>query len=323
MRYNIYRYNSETCHYERVRVNLKTILWYGLGACLTAACMLVGILILHDFIVNTDTEKRLIKENRVLKQHHTILLAQLNELQPALTSLENRDKILHKMIFGSPEILPEASSVTTKEKLLLADAFSFRTLLSAIRITAHQLISNSSNTNKNFGNDVMMAKDQFQVISSLPTLLPFQSWHVGSLISGFGLRVNPFHKGLYEHIGIDLAMPRGTPVIATASGVIVNIKRSDLQAGYGNYIEIDHGQGLVTRYAHLQDIHAEFGDKIDKGVVVGTVGTSGGSIAPHLHYEILRDGKNVDPIRYMIGGLTSDEHYHLVTMSHQQNQSLD
>jgi murein DD-endopeptidase MepM/ murein hydrolase activator NlpD len=324
MRYTTYRYNTQTCRYERVKVNAKNILWYCMGVSVTTACMLVGILLLHDFLVNTDTEKKLRKENRALKEHYTILSAQFNDLQPALTSLQNKDQILHNKFFGSQPVLPkEKVTRITKQKLLLADANSFRAILSSIKERSQHLIEQASGTNAYFGNKLIVAKDQLMPICSLPTLQPLKQWQAETLISGFGLRVNPFHKGLYEHIGIDVAMPRGTPVMAAASGVILEAKHSQLQAGYGNYIEIDHGQGLVTRYAHLEDIQVGFGEKIGKGAVIGTVGTSGGSIAPHLHYEIIRDGKNVDPVIYMVEGFTSDQHYHLAFMSHQQNQSLD
>jgi murein DD-endopeptidase MepM/ murein hydrolase activator NlpD len=118
-------------------------------------------------------------------------------------------------------------------------------------------------------------------------------------------------------------MPRGTPVVATASGVVSQLKRSDLQAGYGNYLEVDHGNGIVTRYAHLEDITVRFGARVAKGEAIGTVGNSGGSVAPHVHYEILRDKVNVDPVHYLMEGLTAAQHHLMVTMSHQQNQSLD
>lgn len=324
MRNTTYRYNAETCQYERVRVKAKNILGYCLGLLVTGACMLVGILLLHDFIVNTDTEKKLRKENRAFKEHHAILSTQLNELQPVLTSLQNKDRVLHNKVFGSQPVLPrENTEITSKEKLLLANASDFRTILTSVKESSHQLIEESSRTNAYFGNALVMGKDQLDLIGSLPTMQPIKPWHDDRLISGFGMRVNPFHKGLYEHIGVDLAMPRGTPVIATASGVVREVKRSELQAGYGNYIEIDHGQGLVTRYAHLQDTQVRYGEKVSKGQAIGTVGTSGGSVAPHLHYEILRDGENIDPIIYMVEGFTSEQHHHLVFMSHQQNQSLD
>jgi murein DD-endopeptidase MepM/ murein hydrolase activator NlpD len=157
----------------------------------------------------------------------------------------------------------------------------------------------------------------------MPTLPPVQPWNNDKLISGFGMRVNPFHKGLYEHPGVDITMPRGTSVIASSSGTVRQVKRSNLQAGYGNYIEIDHGHGFVTRYAHLEEIKVKLYERVAKGSVVGTVGSSGGSIAPHLHYEILRDGRNVDPVTYMIEGLTSEDHHVMKVLSRKKNQSLD
>jgi murein DD-endopeptidase MepM/ murein hydrolase activator NlpD len=324
MRYTTYRYNPGTCQYERVKVNAKNIIWYCLGLMITGSCMLAGILLLHDFVINTDLEKNLRKENRALKEHHTILSASLGEIQPTLASLQSKDRILHVKFFGSHPALPVVNAVSTsKEKVLLADPDSFRKIVSSVKETSQELVQISSRSNIYFENALTLEKDDLDLIHSLPTMQPIRSWQPEMLISGFGLRVNPFHKGLYEHVGIDIAVPRGTPVIATASGVIKEIRKSDLQAGYGNYIDIDHGKGLITRYAHLEDIQVNFGKKIHKGDVIGTVGSSGGSVAPHLHYEVIRKGENVDPIYYMIEGLSSEDHHHLTSMSHQQNQSLD
>lgn len=324
MRYTTYRYNTHTCQYERVRIKAKDITWYFWGLVVTGSCMLLGILLLHDLVVNTDNEKRLRRENRALKQHYAILSEELSDLQPVLVTLQNKDRILHARFFGSaPEQPPRNIDRASKEKLLLADADSFREQVSSMRETSQLLIRKSSTTNRYFGNTLKLDGLEVAINYSLPTLQPIRPWQADRLISGFGMRVNPFHKGLYDHLGVDLAMPRGTPVVATGSGVVRELKRSLLQAGYGNYIEIDHGHGLVTRYAHLEDIHAKYGAKVKKGEVIGTIGTSGGSVAPHVHYEILRDGKNVDPVHYMVEGLTSEQHYHLTLMSHKQNQSLD
>jgi murein DD-endopeptidase MepM/ murein hydrolase activator NlpD len=324
MRYTTYRYNSLTCQYERVKINAKNIIWYGIGLLVTGSCMLIGILLLHDLIINTDNEKKLRKENRALTQHHSILSMQLRDLQPVLISLQNKDRVLHNRFFGSePVQQKEDVDRASKEKLLLADAESFRKQVRYIKATSKQLIDKSFTSNQYFSGEINLKKNDIVTINHLPTLQPFLPWQADMLISGFGMRVNPFHKGLYEHLGVDIAMPRGTSVIATAPGVVTQLKRSDLQAGYGNYIEIDHGHGIVTRYAHLEDIQVRFGANVNKGEAVGTVGSSGGSIAPHLHYEILRKGKNVDPVKYMVEGLTSEEHDRLTIMSHQQNQSLD
>ncbi len=323
MRYTTYRYNTETCQFEPVKLNAKNFVWYVLGLGVTALCLLFGVLLLHDVLVNSDAEKQLRRENSALNQHHAILSAELDELQPVLTSLENKDRILHKRFFGSQVALSRDNNRVSKEKFLLADPQSFRIQVAALSETSEQLLSVASKSNLYFGNKFLLAKGKIGSITSVPTLQPVKPWENERLISGYGMRVNPFHKGLYEHLGIDVAMPRGTPVLAAAPGFVREIKRSDLEAGYGNYIEIDHGHGWVTRYAHLEDIQVKYGSRIRKGEAIGAMGSSGGSVAPHLHYEILYEGKNVDPVLYMIEGLTSDQHHRLTFRSHQQNQSLD
>lgn len=324
MRNTIFRYNAETCQYERVQLNAKSVLWYTLGLAAMGSCMLVGILLLHDLIINTDRENRLRKENRAFKKHHQILTARLNELRPVLASLQYKDKVLHEKFFGSqPVPKPAVIDRASKQDLLLADGQSFRNHVASLKRTSDTLLAKSSISNNLFGHTISFKKNALSNINALPTLQPVQPWSTDRLISGFGLRVNPFHKGLYEHLGVDLAMPRGTPVVAAAEGKVAQLKRSDLQAGYGNYVEIDHGNGMVTRYAHLDGIEVKFGAKVQKGEQIGTIGNSGGSIAPHLHYEILRDGKNVDPVLYMFEALPPSEHYFLTLTSHRQNQSLD
>jgi murein DD-endopeptidase MepM/ murein hydrolase activator NlpD len=156
-----------------------------------------------------------------------------------------------------------------------------------------------------------------------PSLAPIEGMSAAQLTSGFGDRVNPFHKGTYHHEGIDLTYPRGTPVVAAGTGTVSAVKRSELQAGYGNYIEIDHGHGFVTRYAHLEEIVVRSGQHLEKGTKIGTVGNSGGSIAPHLHYEILLKGKQVNPVLYMIEGFSPTQYSIMLQKSKQQNQSLD
>ncbi len=324
MRYTTFRYNADTCQYERVRLSIKSLLWYCLGLGVVAACMLVAILFLHNMLVNTDREISLRKENKALERHHAALTSQLNELQPVLASLEYRDKVLHTKFFGSrPPAPAPVVDRASKEDLLLADPSSFSGQVEALANTSGSLKHHAVATSYHFSESMALDKAALPKILALPTLPPVLPWQADRLISGYGMRVNPFHKGLYEHLGLDLAAPRGTAVLAAAAGTISQLKRSDLQAGYGNYVEIDHGNGVVTRYAHLEDITVRYGSKISKGEPIGTVGSSGGSVAPHVHYEVIRDGQNVDPVYYLIEGLNADEHYLLILKSHQQNQSLD
>ena len=141
MRFSTYRYNTETCQFERVKLSARNIFWYALGLVVVGACMLIGILLLHDLLVNSDHERRLRKENRALREHHAILSAELNDLQPVLTSLENKDRVLHKRFFGPLATPPgEKSDRASKEDFLLADAASFRKQVSQLTTTSHGLL---------------------------------------------------------------------------------------------------------------------------------------------------------------------------------------
>jgi murein DD-endopeptidase MepM/ murein hydrolase activator NlpD len=323
MRHSVYRYNAETCRYERVRLNARDIVSYSCGILLTAIAMLAGLLTLHDFVFDSEKEKTLRKENSALAKNSILLANQLSTIESGLTSLYEEDRKLHQKFFGVEAIVPAGKNPGSKQKILLADADAFRAAVDAINKRSSILLQQSGESNSYFASSIDLKKDLLVKLETVPTLQPVAPWQPDKLISGYGMRINPFHKGMCEHSGVDISLPRGTEVISTGSGTVSLVKRSDLQAGYGNYIEIDHGQGFVTRYAHLEEIKVRTGQKVNKGITIATIGSSGGSIAPHLHYEIIFQGKNVDPVLYMMEGLTSKQHHDLKLISHNQNQSLD
>ena len=129
---------------------------------------------------------------------------------------------------------------------------------------------------------------------SVPSRMPLEG---ASLTSGFGMRTHPVLGGRRQHAGIDLAAPTGTPVYATADGVI---GRADWYSSYGLYISINHGASMETRYAHLSRLAVAAGDNVKKGDLIGYVGSTGRSTGPHLHYEVRVDGLAVNPIPYMV-----------------------
>jgi murein DD-endopeptidase MepM/ murein hydrolase activator NlpD len=319
-----YRYNPETCQYERVEVRPRDIVFYSCGLLLLSLVMLSGMLILHDFVIDSEKELALRKENNALENNRVLLNGQLRVIEASLATLRSEDERLHTKFFGSPQENVSAGNIgQAEQRVLLADAAAFRRAVKTLDRHSTALLQQSWATNAFFGEHNQLNKSSIDLLHSIPTLQPVQPWSSDKLLSGFGTRIHPFHKGNYEHSGVDIAMPRGSVVVATAPGSVILVKRSELEAGYGNYIEIDHGHGFVTRYAHLEEIHVRSGQRVRKGNAVGTIGNSGGSIAPHLHYEIIRNGKNVNPVHYMIESLGSDEHHRMILLSEKQNQSLD
>jgi murein DD-endopeptidase MepM/ murein hydrolase activator NlpD len=206
---------------------------------------------------------------------------------------------------------------------LFANADTFRHIVESLKIKSSELAEKSARSNDHFNNVIDLSKEDLELLRSIPSRLPVDDKNYLQVVSGFGIRINPFHKGMYEHPGVDIVAARGTTVFATGGGRVSRVNKTYVEAGYGNYIEINHGHGFVTRYAHLEEMHVRLGQIITKGAIIGSVGNSGGSIAPHLHYEVIRDGENVDPVHFMIEGMTSGQHREMSVLAKKQNQSLD
>ena len=164
-----------------------------------------------------------------------------------------------------------------------------------------------------------MEKEKF--LQAIPAIQPVNNNDLTRIASGYGYRTDPFTKAKKFHYGMDFTAPKGTPVYATGDGVV---KRVDSRSsGYGKHIRIDHGYGYTSLYAHLYKYNVKKWQKVKRGDLIGYVGNTGRSVAPHLHYEIIKDGKKINPINFYSGSLSPDEFEELVNLASQENQSLD
>ena len=158
-------------------------------------------------------------------------------------------------------------------------------------------------------------------MASIPAIQPVRNEDLKRMSSGFGMRTDPFTKARKMHKGMDFSAPTGTPVFATGDGKVV---RADSRStGYGKHIRIEHGFGYRTRYAHLHKLNVKKGQKVKRGDIIGFVGSTGRSEAPHLHYEILKDKNQINPINFYYGNLSAQEFATLLEKSKEANQSLD
>jgi murein DD-endopeptidase MepM/ murein hydrolase activator NlpD len=323
MRGPSYRYNALTCRYERSGISWIRIILKSFLVLITSSLILAGLLMLHNDFNDSEKERSLRKENTALSQSEVILTKQLSEIELTLDAIKEKDKALHTKFFSSVSTVEETANGTyTSQHILLADASGLQTYLNDVKEKSRTYINMAASTNLHYSEQLQI-RYYLDVVHSFPVGKPVADLTAEMLLSGFGMRINPFHKALYRHEGIDIVVPRGTEVMSTAAGKVTNVKFNSIEAGFGNYIEIDHGNGFISRYAHMEDIVVRLGAEIQKGAVIGTSGNTGGSVAPHLHYEVLRNGKNVDPIDYLIEGIGSAEHGQFRISSKRQNQSLD
>jgi len=315
-----FHYNKKTLRYERVGFSVWRWALNGLAYASFAFAFFLALNILQNLVIETSAERSLTAENKSLKQYRTILASQLSESELALSKLAAAEGQLHQRLFEAQQAQPAADSVSHSSAIVDEE-----NLGQAIETVGEKLahVQDRVQAARAAANRLQVSKGDFVSLINLPTLPPVAGLHAESLVSGRGIRINPFHKGNYHHDGIDIALPRGTDVLAAGNGKVSGISRSTLEAGYGNYIDIDHGNGYVTRYSHLESIAVNWGQTIRQGQVIGLSGSSGGSVAPHLHYEIIVNGKNADPIDYLLLGVTAAQHQQLVAKAKIQNQSLD
>ena len=319
-----YYYNRETCQYERAKISIWNIVWYTLGILVVGGIMFIGLVIISDQLIETEKEAAVRSENDALKKHRVILTSQLQEIESSLDNLRAQDNKIHDQLFDVDDNQRSGSNNRNHSNaILLSTPEEYAIRFNELKSRTDMLHRQSAKVNSAIGARVNVTSDDASVLESLPTLPPIKEMNTELMVSGFGVRINPFHKGKYSHQGLDLAAPRGTAVYATAPGKVIRINRSSLQAGYGNYIEVDHGNGFVTRYAHLEDILVKTGQQVTKDEQIGLVGSTGGSIVPHIHYEIIQRDENVDPMIYMIEGLSSQQYSELALLSKKLNQSLD
>ena len=322
MRLSKFYYNPKTCRYEPTPTSISSLVSYAILFSISTLLIFWGALTLHSKLFLSAKGKELKKENITLVKHHASLLGELDKVEGVLSTLNDQNSDLYKKIFETSLLTP-TSSTKKNNHILLDDASTFKTAANELqeKSTAVSKISKSHNT---YFSTVEVGDKELKFLISIPSIQPIENASLTRLVSGFGKRIHPFHKGNYNHPGADFAATRGTSVFATAKGVVVDLRKgSTLQAGYGNYIEIDHGNGIITRYAHLEDVLVRVGQRVSEGFTIGTVGMSGGAIAPHVHYEIIRNGNQVDPVPYMLENLNSKEYSELQKLGSKKNQSLD
>ena len=166
-----------------------------------------------------------------------------------------------------------------------------------------------------------LAKEKNKLLSAIPAIQPVRNENLKQIASGFGYRSDPFTKVRKFHEGMDFSARTGTPIYATGDGVIARADNS--ASGYGNHIVIRHGFGYETLYGHLSKYNCKPGQTVKRGDVIGYVGSTGRSEAPHLHYEVHKGGAVVNPLNFYYGNISAAEYVVITKLANQENQSLD
>ena len=318
-----YYYDTKTLSYKPIKLNsgekIKGYFIFFLSSVLLSFFIL---LIFYQFF-DSPKEKKLKLEIQNLTSQYEVINNNMKQVEIVLDEIQDRDDNIYRVIFEADPIPTSIrkqgfGGVNRYEKLL---GLSNSELIINTSKKIDQLTKQLYLQSKSFDEVIDLAKNKSNMLASIPAIQPVANKDLKRMASGYGYRIHPIYKTRKMHYGMDFSAKTGTEIYSTGDGVVSKVKRS--KRGYGNYIKINHGFGYETLYAHMSKYIVKKGQKVKRGEVIGYVGNSGISTAPHLHYEVRKDNKKINPVNFYYNDLSPEEYEKMLEISLQSNQSLD
>lgn len=301
--------------YNYAQITLNLLAWVGF--------VIIWYLVL-SFTTDTPAEYRLRHSTDNLRSEYAKLSKQNAELNRVMDNIIARDENVFRKLFESNPYDLSAAYQNSRFELRSSlnrmdnDELS-ETLESRLSTLKHRLKElQKSHDELNF---ILTTDSLNKSIDNIPSIQPVNNKQLTLLAAGKKTLINPFYRDAVEHHGVDYLIPEGTPVFATAPGVVKSL--SEKNSTHGKAIIIDHGNGYETSYSHLLDIRVRKGSKVKRGDIIATSGNSGLSFAPHLHYEVIYNDLRVDPVHYFFMELTPEEYQRIIRISLSSMQSFD
>lgn len=303
----------------RFRRSTRTI-WNVVKSVVKYAVATVSLAIVYyiafALVFNTDAERRLIRENRLYERTYRDMLERERLLSDVIAGLELKDNQIYEDIFHAEA--PKLESLLEDDYLSAVDSIPDSEMVRYVEGKVGKVSAGADRVEMNFRRMLAAAARG----GALPPVsLPLDTMSFAQVGASTGQKVNPFYKVETAHNGLDLIAPQGDPVLAVADGTVTAVETS--RKGQGNVVEITHEGGYVTRYAHLSDIKVSRGQRVQRGRRIASVGISGNSFAPHLHFELLKDGEYLDPSAFLFAGVSPEGYMGMRLMASRTGQSLD
>ena len=320
-----YYYDPETLSYRPIQVTHKlrisNFILFILSSFLFGLISL--FILLNSTWLSTPNEIYQARELENYKIQFDILNKKLNQVEAGLGNIEQRDNTLYRLYFEASPIPEEQrrAGFGGIDRYKALEGYDNSELIKNTTERLDVLIKQTVVQSRSLDEIEKLASNRAELIKAIPSIQPIKNEDLRRIASGFGKRRDPFTKLWRQHNGIDFTAKKGTPVYATGDGII---KRADNRSsGYGKHIRIDHGHGYVSLYAHLNGYNVRRGQRVKRGEIIGFVGNTGRSAGAHLHYEIFKDKKHIDPINFYYGNLSPEEYEKLIEQAKMENQSWD
>ena len=284
--------------------------------------MVVVWYFLLSLAVDMPAEYKLRHSTDKLRTEYTAMSERYEELTEVLDNVQRRDENVFRKLFESNPydltIDSDNERIALNESLMEMDNDE---LLSTLNDMTQCAVKDNDMLSESYHNMMYAYENTYLSIDCIPSIQPVNNRQLTLLAAGKKPLINPFHRTMREHHGVDYLIPEGTPVFATADGVVQSL--SEKNSSHGKAITIDHGNGYQTSYSHLLDTRVKKGAKVKRGDIIAISGNSGLSFAPHLHYEVIFNGMRVDPVHYFFMELTAEEYQRIIRIALSSMQSFD
>ena len=323
MRNVYYKYNDKTKTYDRVYPNLRSRLLTYLRNLLLSLSLGVGGYFIMLLILGTpESVDDLREENARLQSQYAVLSQRMDDALEVMDDIRQRDDNLYRVMFMAEPVSDDVRNATyagTNRYEAISDLDNAELVIATTQkmdVLSRQLYIQS----KSFDEVVQFYKNHEDMLRHLPAIQPVSNKDLKRTASGYGYRIHPIYQTRIFHDGMDFSCDIGTPVYATADGVVKNAR---WERGYGYIVTIDHGYGYETRYAHLKSFNVKRGQKVVRGETIALSGNSGRSTGPHVHYEVLQRGRPVNPANYYFMDLDADQYDEMIRLADNHGKVLD
>lgn len=322
MKKDKYYYNPKTLQYEKVKIPIGQTVLRVIGFISSVLFFAFIILLLAYSFFQSPEERKLSTEIKELETSYNQLNRRVKFIDKVLNDLEDRDNNIYRVVFEAEPIHSDIrGGQESGNRFEELEKYSQGKLITQTKKTLEGLEKRMYVQSKSYDELVKLIKKKEKMLAAIPAIQPVSNKDLKRIASGFGYRVDPVYKTIKMHTGLDFTAPIGTPIYATGDGVVEEANFNS--GGYGNHIIINHGYGYKSHYAHCSKVVVKVGDKIQRGQIIGMVGSTGKSTGPHLHYEIIKGEVKIDPINFFYNDLSAAQYDQMVKMAEQSNQSFD
>ena len=319
-----YYYDSDTLSYRKIepkkgkKFALATLFLLGI----ITTSFILALVYLNIPSVETPKEKAYKREVENMKFQYKLLNKRMEDVVSVLQNVEDRDNNIYRVYFEANPISIEQrkSGFGGINRYKDLEGYENSEIITETTESLDKLSKRLVIQSKSLDEIAVLAKNKEALLASIPAIQPVKNDDLKRMASGYGIRMHPILKYRKMHNGMDFSAPSNTEIFATGNATVKKARRT---SGFGNLIVLDHGFGYETYYAHLSEFNVKPGQKVKRGEIIGYVGNSGLSTAPHLHYEVHKNGKVVNPINFYHGDLTAEEYDIMLNQSTLENQSLD